>query len=411
MKVSESGYTREELLEIVDTYLAEQSRRWEFIEEKGDGMYVYAENGDRYLDFFAGIAVSSAGNANKKVAKAIADQAANVIHASNYAYTLPMILLAKKVCDTIGMEKIVFQNSGTEANEAMIKMARKYGVDNYGPDRYKIVTAKNSFHGRTYGALSATGQPDSACHKGFAPLLPGFTYAEYNNLEDFKSKCDENTIGIMVEPVQGEGGVYPADPEFLKGLREFCDEKNMLLMFDEVQVGSGRTGKLFAHQNYGVEPDTCSMAKALGSGVPIGAVCARGDAAKTLTPGTHGSTFAGGPLACALAATTLDVMINEGVIENARVMGEYFRDQMHKVIEKNHPKAVNEIRGLGMINGIQLNHPSGQPVVDLCYKDANVLINNTNGNVLRFVPPLITGKEEIDLCIKAVDDAMTKLGW
>ena len=153
------------------------------------------------------------------------------------------------------------------------------------------------------------------------------------------------------------------------------------------------------------------MAKALGSGVPIGAVCARGDAAKTLTPGTHGSTFAGGPLACALAATTLDVMINEGVIENARVMGEYFRDQMHKVIEKNHPKAVNEIRGLGMINGIELNQPSGQPVVDLCFKDANVLINNTNGNVLRFVPPLITGKEEIDLCIKAVDDAMTKLGW
>ena len=162
MKVSESGYTKEELLEIVDTYLAEQSRRWDFIEEKGDGMYVYAENGDRYLDFFAGIAVSSAGNANKKVAKAIADQAASVIHASNYAYTLPMILLAKKVCDTIGMEKIVFQNSGTEANEAMIKMARKYGVDHYGPEHYKIVTAKNSFHGRTYGALSATGQPDSA---------------------------------------------------------------------------------------------------------------------------------------------------------------------------------------------------------------------------------------------------------
>ena len=265
MKVSESGYTREELLEIVDTYLAEQSRRWEFIEEKGDGMYVYAENGDRYLDFFAGIAVSSAGNANKKVAKAIADQAANVIHASNYAYTLPMILLAKKVCDTIGMEKIVFQNSGTEANEAMIKMARKYGVDNYGPDRYKIVTAKNSFHGRTYGALSATGQPDSACHKGFAPLLPGFTYAEYNNLEDFKSKCDENTIGIMVEPVQGEGGVHPATPEFMKGLREFCDEKGMLLLLDEVQTGWCRTGAVMSYMNYGVKPDIVSMAKGLVS--------------------------------------------------------------------------------------------------------------------------------------------------
>ena len=259
MKVSESGYTREELLEIVDTYLAEQSRRWEFIEEKGDGMYVYAENGDRYLDFFAGIAVSSAGNANKKVAKAIADQAANVIHASNYAYTLPMILLAKKVCDTIGMEKIVFQNSGTEANEAMIKMARKYGVDNYGPDRYKIVTAKNSFHGRTYGALSATGQPDSACHKGFAPLLPGFTYAEYNNLEDFKSKCDENTIGIMVEPVQGEGGVHPATMEFMQGLRKFCDENDMLLLIDEVQTGWCRTGAVMSYMNYGIKQDIVAL--------------------------------------------------------------------------------------------------------------------------------------------------------
>ena len=203
----------------------------------------------------------------------------------------------------------------------------------------------------------------------------------------------------------------PASQEFLQGLRDLCDEKGILLMFDEVQVGSGRTGKLFAHQNYGVEPDTCSMAKALGSGVPIGAVCARGEAAKTLTPGTHGSTFAGGPLACALAATTLDVMINDGVIENSRKMGEYFRKQAHEIIEKNHPKAVNEIRGLGMINGIQLNHPSGQPVVDLCFQDNKVLINNTNGNVLRFVPPLIVNEEEIDIVIKAVDEAMTKLGW
>ena len=216
---------------------------------------------------------------------------------------------------------------------------------------------------------------------------------------------------VMLECVQGEGGVRPASQEFLQGLRDLCDEKGILLMFDEVQVGSGRTGKLFAHQNYGVEPDTCSMAKALGSGVPIGAVCARGEAAKTLTPGTHGSTFAGGPLACALAATTLDVMINDGVIENSRKMGEYFRKQAHEIIEKNHPETVNEIRGLGLIDGIQLNKPSGQPVVDLCFKDSNVLINNTNGNVLRFVPPLIVNEEEIDIVIKAVDEAMTKLGW
>ena len=234
---------------------------------------------------------------------------------------------------------------------------------------------------------------------GYGPLSPGHVLVPYGDIKALEAQMDDDVCAVLLEPIQGEGGVRPASQEFLQGLRDLCDEKGILLMFDEVQVGSGRTGKLFAHQNYGVEPDTCSMAKALGSGVPIGAVCARGEAAKTLTPGTHGSTFAGGPLACALAATTLDVMINEGVIENARVMGEYFRDQMHKVIEKNHPKAVNEIRGLGMINGIQLNHPSGQPVVDLCYKDANVLINNTNGNVLRFVPPLIVNEEEIDIAV------------
>ena len=232
-----------------------------------------------------------------------------------------------------------------------------------------------------------------------------------DDLADVEAQAGEDVCAVLLELVQGEGGVRPASQEFLQGLRDLCDEKGILLMFDEVQVGSGRTGKLFAHQNYGVEPDTCSMAKALGSGVPLSAVCARGEAAKTLTPGTHGSTFAGGPLACALAATTLDVMINDGVIENSRKMGEYFRDQMHKVIEKNHPDAVNEIRGLGLIDGIQLNKPSGQPVVDLCFKDSKVLINNTNGNVLRFVPPLIVNEEEIDIVIKAVDEAMTKLGW
>ena len=240
MKVSESGYTKDELLDIVDKYLAEQSRRWNFIEEKGDGMYVYDEEGNEYLDFFGGIAVNSTGNCNKKVAAAIADQCQNVIHASNYAYTLPMILLAKKICETIGMEKVLFQNSGTETNEAMIKMARKYGTDHYGPEHYHIVTAINSFHGRTYGALSATGQPDNACQIGFKPMLPGFTYAEFNNLEDFKSKCTKDTVAIMVEPVQGEGGVYPATEEFLKGLRAYCDETGILLLFDEVQTGWGR---------------------------------------------------------------------------------------------------------------------------------------------------------------------------
>lgn len=405
MKVSESGYTKEELLEIVDTYLAEQSRRWDFIEEKGDGMYVYAENGDRYLDFFAGIAVSSAGNANKKVAKAIADQAANVIHASNYAYTLPMILLAKKVCDTIGMEKIVFQNSGTEANEAMIKMARKYGVDHYGPEHYKIVTAKNSFHGRTYGALSATGQPDSACHKGFAPLLPGFTYAEYNNLEDFKSKVTENTIAIMIEPVQGEGGVHPATQEFIEGLRKLCDEKDMLLLFDEVQTGWGRTGAPMAYMGYGVKPDAVSMAKAVGGGMPLAACCATEKVAKEFTAGTHGSTYGGHCVTCAAGLASVTEILDNNLSENAKEMGEYMKQELAKLPH------VKEARGRGLLVGCEYDIPIAVEVKHGCL-DRMALITAIGDSVNRMIPPLIVTKKQIDelmLIMRAsIEDAAAK---
>ena len=405
MKVSESGYTKEELLEIVDTYLAEQSRRWDFIEEKGDGMYVYAENGDRYLDFFAGIAVSSAGNANKKVAKAIADQAANVIHASNYAYTLPMILLAKKVCDTIGMEKIVFQNSGTEANEAMIKMARKYGVDNYGPEHYKIVTAKNSFHGRTYGALSATGQPDSACHKGFAPMLPGFTYAEYNNLEDFKSKVTENTIAIMIEPVQGEGGVHPATQEFIEGLRKLCDEKDMLLLFDEVQTGWGRTGAPMAYMGYGVKPDAVSMAKAVGGGMPLAACCATEKVAKEFTAGTHGSTYGGHCVTCAAGLASVTEILDNNLSENAKEMGEYMKQELAKLPH------VKEARGRGLLVGCEYDIPIAVEVKHGCL-DRMALITAIGDSVNRMIPPLIVTKKQIDelmLIMRAsIEDAAAK---
>ena len=399
----------EKVIKRDNEYVLHTYNRNPVVLEKGPALYAEGPEGQKYLDFTSGIGVNSLGYCDLAWAEAVSQQAHKLQHTSNLYYTAPCGKLAKKLCKRTGQSRVFFGNSGAEANEGAIKAARKYSVDHYGKDRYNVITLVNSFHGRTIATLTATGQ--EVFHNYFGPFNEGFLYAPAGDIEALQELVDRNTCAVMLELIQGEGGVRPASQEFLQGLRDLCDEKGILLMFDEVQVGSGRTGKLFAHQNYGVEPDTCSMAKALGSGVPIGAVCARGDAAKTLTPGTHGSTFAGGPLACALAATTLDVMINEGVIENARVMGEYFRDQMHKVIEKNHPKAVNEIRGLGMINGIQLNHPSGQPVVYLCFQDNKVLINNTNGNVLRFVPPLITGKEEIDLCIKAVDDAMTKLGW
>ena len=313
-----------------------------------------------------------------------------------------------RICENSCFEKVLFANSGAEANEGQIKLARKYAVDHGHPERYVVISMLKSFHGRTLATATATGQEIVHNPKWFSPLPEGFRYAEFNNLESVKEQMGDDVCAILTEPVQGEGGVRPASKEFLQGLRDLCDEKGILLMFDEVQVGSGRTGKLFAHQNYGVEPDTCSMAKALGSGVPIGAVCARGDAAKTLTPGTHGSTFAGGPLACGLAEATLDTMINGGVMENAVKVGEYFRAELRKLQEKH--AIITEVRGMGMINGAELaNNEIGPQIVNKCF-EKKVLINCTAGNVLRFIPPLIATEAEIDVVVKALDEAMTELG-
>ena len=401
MKVSESGYTKDELLDIVDKYLAEQSRRWNFIEEKGDGMYVYDEEGNEYLDFFGGIAVNSTGNCNKKVAAAIADQCQNVIHASNYAYTLPMILLAKKICETIGMEKVLFQNSGTETNEAMIKMARKYGTDHYGPEHYHIVTAINSFHGRTYGALSATGQPDNACQIGFKPMLPGFTYAEFNNLEDFKSKCTKDTVAIMVEPVQGEGGVYPATEEFLKGLRAYCDETGILLLFDEVQSGWGRCGDTMAFMTYGVKPDMVSMAKAIGGGMPIGALCTSAELASAFTPGAHGSTYAANPVCCAAALAEIDEILDNHLAENAKETGAYFAEQLYSL------PYVKEVRGRGLLVGVEFTKPIANEVKHLAVEN-RLLITAVRPNVIRMAPPLIVTKEQCDKAVQILIKCVSK---
>ncbi len=393
MKVKDLGYTKEQLFEIVDTYLLEQGRRWNFIEEKGDGMYVYDEEGNEYLDFFGGIAVSSAGNANKAVAAAVAEQVQEVIHASNYAYTLPMILLAKKICETIGMDKVLFQNSGTEANEAMIKLARKYGTDNFGPDHYHIVTALNSFHGRTYGAMSATGQPESAIHKGFTPMLPGFSYAEFNNLEDFKSKCTKDTVAIMVEPVQGEGGVYPATPEFLQGLRDFCDETGILLLFDEVQTGWGRIGDVMAFMDYGVKPDAVTMAKAIGGGMPIGAMAAKAEVAAAFTPGAHGSTYAANPVCCAAALAEIDEILGRELPANAKEVGAYFMKELELLPH------VKEVRGRGLLVGVEFDCDIANEVKHLLVEN-KMLTSTVKPNVIRMAPPLIVEKHHCDEAIK-----------
>lgn len=394
MKLKDLGLTAQDIKDKVNKYMIETYERFDFIAETAKEQYIYDEKGTPYLDFYAGIAVNSAGSCNTKVVEAVKNQVNDIMHTFNYPYTIPQALLAEKICTATGMDKIFFQNSGTEANEAMIKMARKYGVEKYGPSRYNIVTAKDGFHGRTFGAMSATGQPNNGCQIGFGPMTNGFTYAEYNNLEDFKSACTKDTIAIMIEPVQGEGGVHPATQEFMTGLREFCDENDMLLLIDEVQSGWCRTGAVMSFMNYGIKPDIVSMAKALGGGMPIGAICAKEEVAKAFTPGSHGSTFGGSPVCCAAALAEVNELLDRDLAGNAKKIGAYFMDKL-----KSLPH-VKEVRGQGLFIGVEFDESvSGVDVKHACF-DRKLLITAIGEHIIRMIPPLIITEED---CNKAYD--------
>jgi len=403
MKLKDTGLTAEELKDIVKKYMVETYARYDFIAERAEGMYLYDEKGVAYLDFYGGVAVNTPGNRNPKVVAAVKDQLDDIMHTFNYPYTIPQALLAKKICDTIGMDKIFFQNSGTEANECMIKMARKYGVEKYGPEHYHIVTAINGFHGRTYGALSATGQPDNACQLGFKPMLPGFSYAEYNNLEDFKSKVTDNTIAIMIEPVQGEGGVHPATQEFIEGLRKLCDERGMLLLLDEVQTGWCRTGAVMSYMNYGVKPDIVSMAKGLGGGMPIGAICATEEVSKAFTPGSHGTTFGGHPVSCAAALAEVEELLDKDLAGNAKKVGDYFAAKLAKIPH------VKEVRHQGLLVGVEFDDTiSGVEVKHGCL-DRKLLITAIGAHIIRMIPPLIVTEEQCDEACAIIEETVKAL--
>ena len=403
MKLKDTGLTFQDIKDKVDKYMIETYERFDFLAETAKDQYMYDENGTPYLDFYAGIAVNSAGNCNEKVVAAVKDQVEDIMHTFNYPYTIPQALLAEKICTTIGMDKIFYQNSGTEANEAMIKMARKYGVEKYGPKRYNIVTASMGFHGRTFGAMSATGQPDNGCQIGFGPMTDGFTYAEYNNLQAFKDACTEDTIAIMVEPVQGEGGVHPATMEFMRGLREFCDEHQMLLLIDEVQTGWCRTGKVMSFMNYGLKPDIVSMAKALGGGMPIGAICATAEVAKAFTPGSHGTTFGGHPVCCAAALAEVNELLDRDLAGNAAKIGAYFMEQL-----KTLPH-VKEVRGQGLLVGVEFDDTiSGVDVKHECLH-RHLLITAIGAHIIRMIPPLIINKEDCDKAVAIIREAVEAL--
>ena len=403
MKLKDTGLTFQDIKDKVNKYMIETYERFDFLAETAKNQYMYDENGTPYLDFYAGIAVNSAGNCNEKVVAAVKDQVEDIMHTFNYPYTIPQALLAEKICTTIGMDKIFYQNSGTEANEAMIKMARKYGVEKYGPKRYNIVTASMGFHGRTFGAMSATGQPDNGCQIGFGPMTDGFTYAEYNNLQAFKDACTEDTIAIMVEPVQGEGGVHPATMEFMRGLREFCDEHEMLLLIDEVQTGWCRTGKVMSFMNYGIKPDIVSMAKALGGGMPIGAICATAEVAKAFTPGSHGTTFGGHPVCCAAALAEVNELLDRDLAGNAAKIGAYFMEQL-KILPH-----VKEVRGQGLLVGVEFDDTiSGVDVKHECLH-RHLLITAIGAHIIRMIPPLIITEEDCDKAVAIIREALEAL--
>lgn len=390
MKLKEIGLTAQDIKDKVSKYMIETYERFDFLAESAKNQYIYDEKGEAYLDFYAGIAVNSAGNCNEKVVEAVIEQTKTLMHTFNYPYTIPQALLAEKVCTAIGMDKIFFQNSGTEANEAMIKMARKYGIEKYGPNRYHIVTAKMGFHGRTFGAMSATGQPGNGCQVGFGPMTYGFSYAPYNDLQAFKDACTENTIAIMIEPVQGEGGVHPATYEFMTGLRKFCDEKGMLLLIDEVQTGWCRTGKIMSYMHYGIKPDIVSMAKALGGGMPIGAICATAEVAKAFTPGSHGTTFGGHPVSCAAALAQVGELLDRDLAGNAEKQGKYFMEKL-----KTLPH-VKEVRGQGLLVGVEFDDAVSSVDVKHECLHRHLLLTAIGAHVIRMVPPLIITEEDCD---------------
>lgn len=402
MKAADYNLTKKDIIEMSDQYLLDIGYHFPIVVEKADGMILTDADGDEYLDFYAGIAVNSVGNCNEKVVKAVQEQVAQVMHTSLYPYNTPQAMLAKLICEQTGFDRVFFQNSGTESNEAMIKMARKYGIEKYGPEHFHIVTAKRSFHGRTFGSMIATGQPDSAIQKNFHSDLSGFSYAEYNNLDSFRKACTENTIAIMVEPVQGEGGVYPAQKEFLEGLRKLCDEKGMLLLFDEVQTGWCRCGETMAFMHYGVKPDAISMAKALGGGLPLGGVAMTQECADALTPGSHGCTFSGNPVCCAAGYAAVTELLDKNLAANAKNVGNYFMEQLQTLPH------VKEVRGLGLLVGLELEDVDAVQV-KIKAMEHKMLITATSNRIIRMVPPLIATKEDCDKAVEILKTAIKEV--
>jgi len=386
-----------------DKHIAKTYGRYPLVAARGEGCRLWDVDGREYLDFLAGVAVNSLGHCHPRVVGALKEQAEKLLHCSNYFHIPKQIELAEILCANSFGDRVFFCNSGAEANEAAMKLVRKYSREKKGENRFEVITALASFHGRTIGTISATGQ--EKVRVGFEPVVPGFKYVPFGDITALRNAISPNTCAVMLEPVQGEGGVNVPPPDYLREVRKACDEHGLLLVFDEVQVGCGRTGTLFAHEQEGVEPDIMTLAKALAGGPPIGAMIAREEVADVLGPGTHGSTFGGNPLMAAAGVAAMEVLVEGKVLENCRAMGGYLRGRLEELRDR-YP-FVKEVRGRGLILGMELSIEGGDIVKKALSK--GLLINCTVGTVLRFLPPLIVTREEIDEAMTVLDGILQEI--
>ena len=395
--------TTEELISNSNKYIMNTYSRLPVILVRGEGVYVWDSDGKEYLDFLAGIAVCNLGHSNPSVSGAICKQAESLVHVSNIYHIEPQIRLAALLVENSFADKAFFCNSGAEANEAAIKLARKYAHENMNEGRYRIVTMKDSFHGRTLATVAATGQ--EKFQKGFDPLPGGFGYVPFDDLAALEQAVTEDTCAVMVEAIQGEGGIRVPAEGYLEGVRKICDDRGVLLILDEVQTGMGRTGNLFAYEASNIKPDIMTLAKALGNGFPVGAMLATDKVAASFTPGSHASTFGGNPLAMAAGISVMEELLHGGVLDNCRKMGVYFREKLDELKEAH--AFIEEVRGRGLMLGMGLSI-KGAGIVNGCM-NKGLLINSPCDKVLRFVPPLIITKADIDRAVDILDEVMRNL--
>jgi len=389
-----------EVMAMADKNIMNTYKRFPIVLTKGSGAKLWDINGKQYLDFAAGIAVCNLGHSHPQVIAAVKEQLEKLTHVSNLYYTQPQTQLAKMLIDNSFADKVFFCNSGAEANEAAIKLARKYAHENMGPDKFELITMKDSFHGRTMATITATGQ--EKFQFGFTPLLEGFTYVPFNDLQALEAAISGKTCGIMLEPIQGEGGVNIPDDNYLACVREICDRHGILLIIDEVQTGMGRTGKLFAYEHYGIKPDIMTLAKALANGIPAGAMLATDKIAKAFVPGNHASTFGGNPFAMAAANAVMKTILQEGILENCRKVGDYFLSELRKLQQKH--MIIKEVRGKGLMIAAKLDIETGD-IVNECLR-RGLLVISAGSKTLRFVPPLIISNQDVDCAIKVLDEVM-----